>query len=164
MDTPLPSAPVPNPTPVSWLTRYRRFIIIGAGVILLGGGAAVWLTTTTNPAGNSGTNSITNSSSTGANRTTFERFPVATAADQDGDGVPDSQEQRLGTNSKLADTDGDGLTDGDEVNVYQTDPKRQDTDGDGPPDGQEVKAGFNPRGAGPLLNLPQAIQDLPHQE
>jgi hypothetical protein len=52
------------------------------------------------------------------------------------------------------DTDGDALGDREEVDVYGTDPLRQDTDGDTYLDGAEVSGGYNPNGAGKLLNLP----------
>ena len=65
--------------------------------------------------------------------------------DDDNDGLSDSIEDSLGTDSLLVDSDGDGLTDFDEVYVdldpttYQvgvdTDPNNEDTDGDGLLDG-----------------------------
>jgi len=54
-----------------------------------------------------------------------------TAADADGDGLNDGQEQTAGTRPTLADTDSDGLSDGQEVNLTQTSPRLADTDGDG---------------------------------
>ncbi len=59
-------------------------------------------------------------------------------ADPDKDGLINSIEKELGTNSKQADTDGDGLNDGAEVNQYRTNPLKADTDGDGLNDGAEV--------------------------
>jgi hypothetical protein len=73
-----------------------------------------------------------------------------TGPDADGDGLSDSVETALGTDSHSADTDGDGLSDGDEVNVYHTDPLKSDTDGDGYADGAEVQNGYNPNGSGKL--------------
>ena len=64
-------------------------------------------------------------------------------ADNDGDGLLDSQEQSLGTNPNVADTDGDGVNDGDEVNSYGTNPLVADTDGDGMSDGYEVGHGID---------------------
>ena len=78
--------------------------------------------------------------------------------DSDGDGLPDSVEDRnrngiyepeLGeTSATLADTDGDGLNDWSETHgdgIYDpgedTDPWNPDSDGDGIPDGQEDKNG-----------------------
>lgn len=57
--------------------------------------------------------------------------------DKDGDGLTDSEEQKLGTNPQKIDTDNDGLTDHFEVNVLKTDPKRIDSDGDGISDWNE---------------------------
>lgn len=62
------------------------------------------------------------------------------APDTDGDGIPDDEERKLGTDPSKADTDGDGLTDPDEVYKYKTDPKKADTDSDVLNDGEEVLA------------------------
>lgn len=78
--------------------------------------------------------------------------------DTDGDGLPDVQEQALGTDPNNPDTDGDGLTDREEVVVYKTNPLNRDTDGDGYPDGEEVKNGYNPLGPGKLLDLQKALK------
>jgi hypothetical protein len=51
-------------------------------------------------------------------------------ADQDGDGLANSDEILWGTDPNAADTDGDGLTDGVEV-TNGSNPLRTDTDGDG---------------------------------
>jgi len=72
-------------------------------------------------------------------------------ADTDGDGLPDAQEARLGTNPNVADTDGDGMPDGWEIrNGY--DPLSSgdaslDTDGDGLTNLQEYQQGTNPASA-----------------
>ncbi|MEX2397001.1 MAG: OmpA family protein, partial [Balneolales bacterium] len=58
--------------------------------------------------------------------------------DTDGDGIPDHEEIRIGTDPENPDTDGDGLSDGDELYEYETDPLNADTDGDGLTDGDEV--------------------------
>ncbi len=63
--------------------------------------------------------------------------------DSDGDGVPDKQERRDGTDPKNPDTDGDGLDDGQERN-HGSDPKDPDTDGDGLKDGDEPRNGTSP--------------------
>lgn len=76
-----------------------------------------------------------------------------TAADADGDGLPDAEEATLGTNPKRVDSDSDGLYDYEEAKVYQTDPLVADTDGDGHKDGDEVRQKFNPKGGGTLLEL-----------
>lgn len=59
--------------------------------------------------------------------------------DTDGDGIPDREERKIGTDPKNPDTDGDGLSDGEEYYTYRTDPRNADTDGDGLKDGAEVK-------------------------
>lgn len=64
--------------------------------------------------------------------------------DSDNDGLSDSAELKIATNSRLADTDGDGLADGDEGNIYKTDPLLSDSDGDGYDDGGEVARGYSP--------------------
>lgn len=51
------------------------------------------------------------------------------------------------------DSDGDGLTDAMESNFYYTDSLSADTDGDGYPDGVEISAGYNPNGAGTLIDV-----------
>jgi hypothetical protein len=56
--------------------------------------------------------------------------------DTDGDGLPDANELRFGSDPKKADTDGDGLSDADEVRTL-TDPRKPDTDGDGIGDAQD---------------------------
>ena len=72
--------------------------------------------------------------------------------DADKDGLSDSIEKSLGTNSNIVDTDFDGLSDGDEVNTWKTNPINPDTDGDGFRDGDEVKGGYNPLGSGKTQN------------
>ncbi len=76
--------------------------------------------------------------------------------DTDSDGLPDDEEIALGTNPQNIDSDNDGLFDRDEVRVYQTDPLNPDSDGDTFTDGTEVQNGFNPKGQGKLLELPQS--------
>ncbi len=58
--------------------------------------------------------------------------------DNDGDGLTNGYEKRIGTSIDLADTDGDGLNDYEEVVKYKTGPTTADTDGDGLKDGEEV--------------------------
>lgn len=72
--------------------------------------------------------------------------------DTDKDGLSDSIEKSLGTNSNIADTDFDGLSDGEEVNTWKTKPTNPDTDGDGFRDGDEAKNGYNPLGNGKTEN------------
>lgn len=50
------------------------------------------------------------------------------------------------------DTDADGLTDYEEFNFYHSNPDLADTDGDGFKDGDEVRKGYNPLGAGKLID------------
>lgn len=57
--------------------------------------------------------------------------------DTDEDGLPDRQEDSIGTNPDVADSDGDGLEDGDEL-ANGTDPLDPDSDLDGYNDGHEV--------------------------
>jgi hypothetical protein len=81
--------------------------------------------------------------------------------DSDGDGLPDSIEDKNGngifdegsteTDANNPDTDGDGLLDGAEdrnangrVDPGETDPRNPDTDGDGINDGDEVSQGTDP--------------------
>jgi len=74
--------------------------------------------------------------------------------DSDNDGLSDSEEQTLGTNSLQTDSDADGLFDREEVKIYKTNPLVADTDGDNYIDGTEVKNGYDPNGPGKLLQLP----------
>jgi hypothetical protein len=69
--------------------------------------------------------------------------PPDAGRDTDGDGVPDDEEARRGTDPNNPDTDGDGLSDGDERR-YGADPLDPDTDNDGIDDGEEVDLGLNP--------------------
>ncbi|MDP2586831.1 MAG: hypothetical protein Q8P32_03605 [Candidatus Komeilibacteria bacterium] len=73
------------------------------------------------------------------------------AMDSDKDGLSDQEENNLGTNPMEPDSDNDGLSDREEVKVYLTDPLNPDSDGDGYLDGAEVNSGYNPKGAGTLL-------------
>ncbi|MES2822000.1 MAG: ExeM/NucH family extracellular endonuclease [Pseudomonadota bacterium] len=87
--------------------------------------------------------------------------------DLDGDGLTDSTEVALGTNSQDRDSDDDGIADGVEdsnhngvVNAGETNPAVADTDGDGIQDGTEkgVTTGVaDPDGAGPLAGTNLAI-------
>jgi len=70
--------------------------------------------------------------------------------DRDFDGIPDNDEEELGTSSLDSDTDGDGLGDYAEVNKWHTDPTKIDTDGDGFTDTIELMNGYNPLGSGKL--------------
>ena len=87
---------------------------------------------------------------------------VLIQADDDGDGLTNSEEAALGTDPDNPDTDGDGLSDYLEVRVFGTDPLNPDTDGDGHPDGIEAQYGSDPLDANsyppelPLSALPLA--------
>lgn len=74
--------------------------------------------------------------------------------DQDGDGLDDTREQTIGTDSKNWDSDGDELSDGDEVIIWKTNPLNPDTDGDTYKDGAEVRGGYSPTGLGRLFEPP----------
>jgi hypothetical protein len=64
--------------------------------------------------------------------------------DADGDGLEDTIEAELGTDTADVDTDDDGATDGDEYYVHQTGTRNPDNDGDGVLDGDEVANGTDP--------------------
>jgi len=61
------------------------------------------------------------------------------SSDKDMDGLGKCDEEKIGTNPKVADTDGDGLLDGEEYLTYKTNPLQADTDLDGLSDYDEVK-------------------------
>ncbi len=58
-------------------------------------------------------------------------------ADDDGDGLTNDRELKLGTQPGVPDTDGDGLNDGPEVDTFYTDPLNPDSDGDGQNDSED---------------------------
>ncbi len=64
--------------------------------------------------------------------------------DNDKDGLTNSEELALGTDSNSADTDGDGLSDYDEINKHNTDPLKADSDEDTLNDGDEIALGLDP--------------------
>jgi hypothetical protein len=65
------------------------------------------------------------------------------ATDRDGDGIPNEEEERRGTDPLSGDTDGDGMMDRDEA-AEGADPTVADTDGDGIDDGDEASEGLDP--------------------
>ncbi|NQW99130.1 hypothetical protein HQ447_00625 [bacterium] len=65
-----------------------------------------------------------------------------THADNDIDGLSDSEEFHAGSSSYLADTDGDGISDYDECVIYHTNPSDLDSDNDGVPDWDELMVNF----------------------
>ena len=85
----------------------------------------------------------------GATDRTFNNWSLAFYGtednDQDGDGLPDYVDSKLGTGINNPDFDADGILDGDEYygwknfidQTFQTDPKRADSDKDGINDGDE---------------------------
>lgn len=80
--------------------------------------------------------------------------------DSDGDGLSDDTEKELGTLPENPDSDADGLGDREEAQVYNTDPLNPDTDGDTYLDGAEVQGGYNPNGAGKLLQVPAVTEKV----
>jgi len=88
-----------------------------------------------------------------------ERDPLNPADDNpppdtDGDGIPDDDETRNGTDPNDDDSDDDGILDGNEdknhngiVDPGETDPLKADTDGDGLQDGTEIGL-TEPQGSG----------------
>jgi len=63
--------------------------------------------------------------------------------DSDGDGLPDDEERRIGTDRFNVDSDSDGSSDLQEIQ-RGTDPLNWDTDGDRLSDGTEISIGSNP--------------------
>ena len=85
-----------------------------------------------------------------------EKAVHAVAADTDGDGVPDHEDDFPMDPTETNDADGDGLGDNAETDIG-TDPTNPDTDGDGINDGDEVAAGSDPTDP----NDPNAVPLLP---
>jgi len=75
--------------------------------------------------------------------TDLDGQPDANDADDDNDGLTDSEESVLGTDPLLADTDDDGLSDSEE-GTWGTNPLNPDTDDDSFNDGMEALAGYDP--------------------
>ncbi|MBI4262056.1 hypothetical protein HY624_00850 [Candidatus Uhrbacteria bacterium] len=80
--------------------------------------------------------------------------------DEDQDGLTDAEEAQLGTSATNVDTDGDGLLDAEEVRTWKTNPLKVDSDDDGYSDKQEIDNGYNPNGAGKLMNVEEDIKKL----
>lgn len=64
--------------------------------------------------------------------------------DDDGDGLSNVNEFKVGSDPKNPDTDGDTLTDGAEVLTHHTSPALEDTDRDGMPDWWEIEEKLQP--------------------
>jgi serine/threonine protein kinase len=84
-----------------------------------------------------------NTANQGASQVAQTQLPVVSqtagaSADDDGDGLSNAEELKLGTDPEKRDTDGDGLTDYEEVKKYKTNPLAQDSDNDNLSDGVEI--------------------------
>lgn len=82
---------------------------------------------------------------------------VVIQIDSDQDGLYDSEENALGTDTQNPDSDADGLSDREEVVIWKTNPLNPDTDGDTYSDGKEVEAGYRPDGPGKLFQIPSSV-------
>lgn len=71
-------------------------------------------------------------------------LPEEKDADNDKDGLTNTEEKKYKTNIESADTDGDGITDYYEINETKTDPLKGDTDGDNINDGDEKDLNLDP--------------------
>ncbi|SHL64721.1 helix-turn-helix transcriptional regulator [Haladaptatus paucihalophilus] len=71
-------------------------------------------------------------------------YVMVKTGDDDGDGLTNEKEIKIGTNVSSKDSDKDGLEDGEEVNNYGTNATKADTDSDGLRDNQEISLGANP--------------------
>lgn len=78
--------------------------------------------------------------------------PLPTITDSDFDGLTDTFEATIGTNSNKIDSDDDGLNDYVEYYTCSTNPNSKDTDGDTYDDRTEIMNGYNPNGAGAATN------------
>ncbi len=148
----------------------RTLLLIGIPVmVVLIGGIVIVIDPfgMSSDTSSSDTNAVVAIPTTNATNQTTEVTPSESVApvqadgdDQDGDGLSDSEEKKLGTDPTNPDTDRDQLFDQDEVNVYKTNPRNPDTDGDGNNDGVEVANGYDPNGPGLLRDINSAINDL----
>lgn len=129
----------------------RKILIIIIIVCAIGAGVLVFLVYNKKspavPAGNSQAEEKKQETSQAPAQVFLKASP--NLEDQDGDGVKDSEEEKLGTSTSSFDSDYDGLSDGLEIKLG-TDPNKRDTDGDGFSDGLEVVKDFNPLGPGKL--------------
>lgn len=177
----LPPAVTPPPKPVAkepFFAQYKKAIVVVVLVLVIGGAlaAAGWygyntflavpqdgLPAVNTGAGNPAVNQpavnvnepAVNTNQPQGNQNANLNAEPAAPVDSDQDGLTDEEERMYGTNANNPDTDGDGLTDRDEVKVFKTDPNNPDTDGDTYLDGAEIRGGYDPKGPGKLLNLPE---------
>jgi hypothetical protein len=156
----LPNAGVvkKSKAPIFVLIVFIVGVILGVGWLVLSG---TILNQNKEAAVNSGNSAASDTASANINSQSVD-LPIVNdgVVDSDGDGLTDEEERELGTSLTNKDTDQDGLFDREEVEVYKTDPLKKDTDGDGNDDGEEVANGFNPNGAGKLLDLQAEIEKL----
>ena len=152
------------------LWQNKKWLVIGGAVIILAIialGVSAYLGTFSG--GTANTNQqTTNNQPTDQGVSQEPATPPAVAplstpetglpGDDDRDGLTNAEEAKLGANPEVADTDGDGLSDYEEVKIYKIDPLKADTDGDGYKDGDEVKNGYNPLGAGKLLDIDAVLK------
>jgi len=152
---------LPGSMPVSGRGfNFRPLLWAVAGLIVVGSaaGAGYWWWQRAGETTQFSSNPINSNGVTGLDvggNNNNQAVEPTTPLDTDGDGLSDAEEKVLSTDPLKADTDGDGLFDREEVNIYKTDPLKADTDGDGFSDGTEVKSGYNPKGSGRLLEIPQ---------
>lgn len=177
---------------------FKKIALIVIGVFLAFGlalGAYVFIfnkppnadTNRSNTNTTTNSNTLVNDSNSIVNTNPSELPPIDPAlADDDGDGLTNEEERKLGTNALLPDTDNDRLFDKDEVEIYRSNPLLNDTDndglwdydeikvwfsnplladtdGDGYSDGLEVQSDYNPLGAGTIDKwTPPAPQPIPN--
>lgn len=136
--------------------KKKTFVILGAVVAIIVLAAGGWFAYGQwQAARQANQNNILNNQPATPELTNQPATPLEVADnDYDRDGLTNDEEQQLSTDPYNADTDNDGLYDRDEVKVWHTDPLNPDTDADGYLDGSEVNNGYDPRGAGKLLQLP----------
>lgn len=88
-------------------------------------------------------------------------FSLASAQDIDGDGLPNTLEQSLGSDYENPDSDGDGMSDGFEYAYFghptNADPNA-DPDGDGQTNLQEYLAGTHPLNADSVLKIVSIVR------
>ena len=176
-ETPPPSMPPVAKSEVAepFFKRHQKVIVVAVLVVLAGGVVAFGGWYAYNQFGPGQKSAAVDPSQIGVNQNTNQpasdqninqpspmvnqNVNQAPAPDQitdtDHDGLTDEEERLYGTSPNSPDTDSDGLTDRDEVKVFKTDPYLPDSDYDGFTDGEEVRNGYDPKGPGRLLQIPQ---------